>query len=103
MNTLTFSLKIFRVATKDSNNEIVWDLLTVDGETPNNTIYFMRKGDAPSSQHSDQIVAAIENEEWVVVYEDANPADFDIDLSVFETSGEAYANIALALQKELAH
>lgn len=97
MNALPFQPTIFRIKTSDIiGNEAAWDLLTVDGETPNETIYFMCQGDTPSSDASDAINRAIEAEEWemgTLEQFEHTLSDFQIDASVFETAGEGYAVI----------
>lgn len=97
MNTLNFKPQVFRIATNGTDgNTFVWDLLTIDGESPNNTVYFFLKGDAPSWQQSSKIIEAIDNESWdLITFENSGMeiSDFYIDKSIFETAGEGYSEI----------
>lgn len=90
METLKFKPVVYRVTEEDhSHGPTSWDLLTVDGETPNNTAYFMLDGDMPSHSSQDYIANAVENKEWkeMSLEESGNElTDFDIDISVFDSS-----------------
>ena len=94
MKKLSFTPKTFTVTTQSGSNVCTWDLLTLDGETPRETVYFLNKDDAPSSRQSDEINEAIENEEWVVnSIDESEIENYSINLSIFETAGEAYLEI----------
>ena len=97
MESLKFEPQIFSVSVNGlSGDSYTYELLTVDGSTPNDTIYFLLKTAAPSSHDSDQINAAIEKADWsVCTLEELNLeiADFDINLSVFECTGGVYDEI----------
>jgi len=103
MTALKFTPKVFTISNpNDLSGPTTWDLLTVDGEDPRNTVYFMKKGDAPSSKAAGYIESAIENEEWEECdLEDSGCSlkDFDIDVSIFDTAGEGYAEIRKELKK----
>lgn len=102
MTTLKFQPKVYRVVTNGNDgNTFTWDLLTLDGETPNNTVYFMLKGDAPSFNQTNAIVSAVENEEWEVMSLENSGnelSDYSIDRNIFETAGEGYSEIRTELQ-----
>lgn len=101
MTTLEFQPVVYRVVTNGiDGNTYTWDLLTVDGETPNNTVYFMLKDDSPSFSQSDAIVEAIEDEDWEEIDFESNYdlSDFSIDKSIFDTAGEGYEDIRKELE-----
>ena len=56
--------RVYRVVTDFSGDLTAWDLLTTDGENPNDTQYYMLKGDMPSSRQQDQIQEKLEEEDW---------------------------------------
>lgn len=75
-------------------NGYTWDLLTLDGDNPKDTIYFMRKGDCPSSDQFDNINNAIDNEEHEKKHIDiADIVDFDISMEDLRSCGEYYSDI----------
>jgi hypothetical protein len=101
MSHLNFSPKVFSVTTTSGANPSTWDLLTLDGSAPNETIYFLAKGDSPSFNQQDEIATAIENEDWVegsITDEDVI-INYDIDVTVFDASGAAYGSIVERLNE----
>src|SRR5690606_4673158 len=93
MKNLQFNPAIYRIKTESATGTTSWDLLTVDGSNPKETIYFMLKNDLPSHNDSDAICAAIDSEEWEVLEMGESGTvidDYCIDISVFESAGEAY-------------
>jgi FlaG/FlaF family flagellin (archaellin) len=90
MKALKFNPQVYRIVT-NGINQTTWDLLTVDGESPRETVYFMINGDSPSSNDSDQIQAAIEDEDWEVLDIDDTDneiEDWDINIDIFPLSEE---------------
>ena len=73
-------------------NNCSYELLTLDGETPQNTVYFLKKGTGIPSNHVDAVNKIIESGEYEestsINQSDVN--EYDIDLSVFYASGEDY-------------
>jgi rubrerythrin len=86
--TIEFTPKIFTVAFDGFHGIAKWNLLTINGESPNNTVYFLHKNDKPSSLDVDKILELIEKEEWTekVVAEDT-VLDYSIDKSIFTIEG----------------
>jgi len=73
--------------------------LTLWMENALNTIYFMHNDDAPSHNQQDEIVKAIERQEWVnssISIEDVS--NYKIDLSIFDNQ-DAYNNIVEKLKE----
>jgi hypothetical protein len=100
MEILDFNPTVYRVQFESIHGLSTWDLLTVDGETPKETVYFMRKGNEPSYTESDKIIEAIENEEWEVIELSIRNFDskiWEIDANIFETAGKAYSGILKAI------
>ncbi len=96
MTTLKFNPKVFTVSFEGSHGLESWDLLTVDGETPANSVYFMLENDMPSIWSQDKISEAIENEDYVIYNlenTDYKLTDFEFDASIFDTTGEGYTEI----------
>lgn len=86
--------RIYKVTEKDNSIGVTsWDLLTVDGESPKETVYFMKNDDMPSYTSQTFIVDAVDNEEWEELNETPDLSEFDIDASVFDTAGEDYQEI----------
>lgn len=105
MNNLEFKPQIFRIEFEGFHGNAIFDLLTVDGETPDCTVYFMCKGDAPSSGEQDIISERVETGEYEMIsFEDTDYelSNFDIDLNIFDTSGEGYREIVKKLKNQLA-
>lgn len=93
MSTLKFNPQIFTVTTNSGSNTCTWDLLTLDGETPLDTVYFMHNDDAPSHNQQNEIVAAVENQDWSIGTIDIEDVlKYNIDLSIFEYQ-DAYSEI----------
>lgn len=98
MSTLKFQPKVFIISEAAGHTgPPTWDLLTLDGENPRNTIYFMRKGDAPSHASATCIEQAIENEDWEIKDGEIDLNEFYIDPKIFDTAGDAYAEIRAAI------
>ncbi|MBA4852083.1 hypothetical protein [Emticicia sp. BO119] len=95
MLKLSLSPQVFVVKTTAGSNDCTWNLLTLDGSDPNETVYFFHKDDAPSDAQSSQIAQAVEDENWEETYfiESSDILDYSIDKSIFETAGEAYSEI----------
>jgi predicted nucleic acid-binding protein len=96
MTTLEFNPTVYRIQFESMHGLSTWDLLTVEGVTPNETVYFLKKGDAPSASESEKINEAIENEEWEIIQLDAEDFEkerWSINTNIFETAGEAYSSI----------
>lgn len=78
---------IFRIKTEGADkNEYAWDLLTLDGENPRNTVYFMLKEDAPSYSQLEQIEEAIQKGEWqqMTIEQSRNDiSDFSLDMHIY--------------------
>lgn len=96
MDILQFKPTVYRVEFEGFHGISTWDLLTLDGYTPDSTVYFMIKGDHPSSSEVDIILQAINNEDFKIIELDTetfNKDIWEIDIDSFETAGEAYSNI----------
>lgn len=101
MEILDFNPTVYRIQFESTHGLTTWDLLTVEGETPRDAVYFMKKGDAPSSSDSDRIIEAIDREDWTEIelsVKSFNPKLWDIDTTIFETAGSAYSRIRKALK-----
>ena len=102
MDALKFNPQIFTISYVGFHGTTEWDLLTVDGEDPNNTVYFMRKGDVVSSGEMATFEEMLEKRDWERrLLDESEISDFMIDPSYFEASGFGYTEI-LAKTKELA-
>ena len=100
MSTLNFNPQIFTVTTNCGLNQKAWNLLTLEGESPRDTVYFMPKGDSPSFDESDQICELIESEQWQwsgYIKGSELIHKYDIDLTIFDCTGGAYDNIVAEL------
>lgn len=65
MKTQKKSARVFRVtSTVSSSGETSFELLTLDGGTPNEEKYYMVKGNSPSSSEMDEINEHLEREDW---------------------------------------
>lgn len=95
MQTQTFKPQVFRVTTESGGNTFSWDLLTLDGQAPNDTVYFLHKNDAPSYDQGIEIAAAIENEEFEVrsISDEDVILNYSIDITIFDGTGGAYDEI----------
>lgn len=94
MTTLKFNPQIFTVTTNSGSNTCTWDLLTLDGESPSDTVYFMHKDDAPSHNQQNEIIEAVENQDWTInSIDESEIENYDIDVSIFDTAGDGYAEI----------
>lgn len=101
MESIKFNPQIFTVELSDSNNSVYVNLLTLDGEDPNNTVYIL---DNPSSVggYNAQLDEKLENEEWEVSTlqnSDLELSDFEIDPEEFNQAGYefVYAELMGAL------
>lgn len=106
METLKFTPKVFRITNEYGVHGVTtWDILTVDGETPSNTVYFLRNNESTSISEDEFISNAIENGnfEEITLVEATGENEFDlnfwdIDLKVFEYSPDSYSEIIEALK-----
>ena len=102
MTELKFNPQIFAIEIPDNNNTFTVNLLTVDGETPTDTLYFLDNPSAISSNLFPVLDAKMESEDWEQMSlenSDLELSDFDIDPEVFNQSGykEVYAELKTAL------
>lgn len=101
MKALELNPQIFTVTIDTFHGEVSFDLLTIDGEQPNETIYFLAKGDVPSSNEVDQINKKVEDAEWEVssISDDDMIAKYSIDVTIFDGSGNGYEKIVARLNE----
>lgn len=104
MTTLKFNPTVFTVSYAGVHGDTTWEFLTVDGENPDETVFFNLKGDMPSSVDWDIIRENFENGDFEknnLEDTDFTLADFEIDLSIFQTSGGGYEEIRKELIEQI--
>lgn len=101
MTTLSFNPQIFTVKTKSGANHSTWDLLTLDGETPAETVYFMNKQDGPSADQQIEIAKAIGKRKWEKsdISDEDVICNYSIDVTIFDASNGAYDEIVERLNE----
>lgn len=101
MTNLKFNPQVFRVSYEGTNGLTRWDLLTVDGENPDETIYFLLKGSSPSLGDADIIDNSIIDGNFEILtleQSDNDITDFNIDLSLFDSAPNTYSEIVENLE-----
>ncbi len=84
---------IYTVQTSDNGNVNIWELLTLDGNTPRYTMWFVPKWDNPNESEIKQIYSAIKKQDWKIYV--VHPIDendilrFNITLSWFNMPNHA--------------
>lgn len=104
MEPLKFIPTVFTVSHEGFHGITTWNLLTLEGEDPLETVFFHLKGDKPSWSDQDSINENLKNgdfEKNAIENTDFRLEDFDIDISIFETAGEGYQDIKNSLIDEV--
>lgn len=100
MKKLQFNPQIFTVKIDTFHGEVSFDLLTLDGMNPAETIYFFAKGDLPSSNEKNQIDQAVESGNWEVsnISGEEMIRNYDIDVTIFD-GNDSYDEIIEELNR----
>lgn len=102
MKSLEFAPVVYKVEVDMPNGKTEWNILTVDGQSPEDTFYFFLKTEEqPSSEDVEMLESTLEAREWnesSLEESGFTLSDFDIIKSFLEQKGDEYSTIKRRLE-----